>query len=77
MQNSTRRRHRAAIQQGKIATERFREAMIRINPALGCITEISQEEFVARRNKVCSEFYRFKTVGKGSRPLTKAEIAKI
>lgn len=51
--------------------------MFRINPTLGYIGEISQEEFVARRNKFCSSFYKFKTVAKGSSPLTKSEIAKL
>jgi hypothetical protein len=60
MKQSARTLQRAAIHRGKFATERFREAIRTLNPTVGYISEISQEEFVARRNKNCSRFYKFR-----------------
>lgn len=74
MNQSTRRLHRAAIEQGKIETVQFREALRAMNPALGFIHEISHKEFIARRNKNCSAFYKFRHTQK---PLAKSEIKNL
>lgn len=68
---------REIIKWAKEATIRFRQAIREIHKDLSAVfNEISQEEFIARRNNNGSKFYRFITVAKGSKPMSKYEIKK-
>lgn len=62
------------IRDAKVATQRFREAFIQLQGFVSQIHEISQEEFIARRNRVGSSKYKFRHT---RQPLTKLEIQNL
>lgn len=62
------------IRDAKVETQRFREAIFSVKGFIGQIHEISQEEFIARRNRIGSSKYKFRHT---RQLLTKLEIQNL